>query len=121
MTNFRQDLLYSFRQLRNNKIFSIVAVLTLALGIGATTAMFSIIYGVLLRPLPFRDPQRVVLVSERADKFPLLSASWQNFSDWRDQNHVFEELGAVRSFSMSMTGNGDPQQIPSQMVTGNLF
>ena len=78
MSNLRQDLKFSIRQLRINKLFSVVAVLTLALGIGATTAIFSVVYGVLLRPLPFRDPQRIMLVSERADKFPLLSASWQN-------------------------------------------
>src|SRR5512140_1890682 len=121
MTNFRQDLLYSFRQLRNNKIFSIVAVLTLALGIGATTAIFSVVYGVLLRPLPFRDPQRLMLISERADKFPLLSASYQNFRDWRAQSTSFEEFGAVRNLTMSVTGAGEPQQVPAEMVTGNLF
>ena len=121
MSNLRQDLKYSIRQLRNNKLFSGVAVLTLALGIGATTAIFSVVYGVLLRPLPFRDPQRVVLVSERADKFPLLSASWQNYNDWRNQSTSFESFGAVRNLTMSITGGGEPEQVPAEMVTGNLL
>lgn len=121
MSNLRQDLQYSLRQLRNNKIFSVVAVLTLALGVGATTTIFSVVYGVLLRPLPFRDPQRLVLVSERADKFPILSASYQNFVDWKTQSTSFEEFGAVRPMTMAVTGSGDPEQVPAEMVTGNLF
>lgn len=121
MSNLRQDLQYSLRQLRNNKIFSVVAVLTLALGVGATTTIFSVVYGVLLRPLPFRDPQRLVLVSEKADKFPILSASYQNFKDWKTQSTSFEEFGAVRPLTMAVTGSGDPEQVPAEMVTGNLF
>ena len=121
MSNLRQDLQYSLRQLRNNKIFSAVAVLTLALGIGATTAIFSIVYGVLLRPLPFRDPQRVVFVSERADKFPLLSASYLNYKDWKSQSRSFEEFGAVRPLAMAVTGKGEAEQVQAEMVSGNLF
>jgi putative ABC transport system permease protein len=121
MSNLRQDLRFSIRQLRINKLFSVVAVLTLALGIGATTAIFSVVYGVLLRPLPFRDPQRIMLVSERADKFPLLSASWQNYRDWQSQSTSFEEFGAVRNLTMSVTGSGEPEQVPAEMVSGNLL
>jgi predicted permease len=121
LSTLKQDLQYSFRQLRKNKLFSLVAILTLALGIGANTAMFSVIYGVLLRPLPFRDPARLVLVSERAEQFPILSASYQNFRDWKTQSSSFQEFGAVRNFTMSLTGEGDPEQIPSEMVTGNLL
>ncbi len=121
MSNLRQDLKYSLRQLRINKLFSTVAILTLALGIGATTAIFSVVYGVLLRPLPFRDPQRLMLVSERADKFPLLSVSWQNYRDWQSQSTSFEEFGAVRNLTMSVTGGGEPEQVPAEMVSGNLL
>ncbi len=121
MSNLRQDLKYSLRQLRINKLFSTVAILTLALGIGATTAIFSVVYGVLLRPLPFRDPQRLMLVSERADKFPLLSVSWQNYRDWQSQSTSFEEFGAVRTLTMSVTGGGEPEQVPAEMVSGNLL
>ena len=116
-----RDLKFALRQLRSAKVFTAVAVLTLALGIGCNTAIFSVFYAVLLRPLPFADADRVMLVSEHTDRFPLLSASWQNFRDWRAQSTSFEEFGAVRSLTMSLTGNGEPEQIPSQMVTGNLL
>jgi putative ABC transport system permease protein len=116
-----RELRFALRQLRRAKVFMAVAVLTLALGIGCNTAIFSVFYGVLLRPLPFFDADRLVLISEHADRFPLLSASWQNFRDWRSQSTSFEEFGAVRSLTMSLTGNGEPEQVPSQMATGNLL
>lgn len=116
-----RELIFALRQLRRAKVFTAVAILTLALGIGCNTAIFSVFYGVLLRPLPFAEADRLVLISEHADRFPLLSASWQNFRDWRSQSTSFEEFGAVRSLTMSLTGNGEPEQIPSQMATGNLL
>lgn len=116
-----KELQFALRQLRRAKVFTVVAVLTLALGIGCNTAIFSVFYGVLMRPLPFPDADRIMLISERADKFPLLSASWQNFSDWRTQNSTFEQFGAVRVLTMALTGNGEAEQIPAQMATGNLL
>src|ERR1700757_3985854 len=102
-------------------VFTVVAVVTLALGIGCNTAIFSVFYSVLLRPLPFPDPDRLVLVSERARQFPTLSVSWQNFTDWKAQSTSFEELGAARVVTMALTGSGEPEQIPGQMITGNLL
>lgn len=119
--SFVRDLQFSIRQLRRSKIFAGVATITLALGIGCNTAIFSVFYSVLLRPLPFPDPDRVVMVSERARQFPILSASWQNFTDWKAQSTSFEELGAARVFTMALTGNGEPEQIPAQMISGNLL
>lgn len=116
-----QDIRYSLRQLGRAKLFTSLAVLTLALGIGSNTALFSAVYGVLLRPLPFRDPDRLVLVSERARQFPILSASYQNFTDWQKQSTSFEEFGAARTFAVTLTGHGEPEQIPAQMMTGNLL
>jgi putative ABC transport system permease protein len=116
-----RDLQFSFRQLRKSKVFTIVAVVTLALGIGCNTAIFSVFYSVLLRPLPFPDPSRVVIVSERATQFPILSVSWQNLKDWETQSTSFEEFGAARNFTSALTGNGEPEQIPSQMISGNLL
>src|SRR3954466_16398775 len=92
-----QDVRYSLRQLGRARLFTSLAVLTLALGIGSNTALFSAVYGVLLRPLPFRDPDRLVLISEHANAFPILSASYQNFRDWQTQSTSFEEFGAARS------------------------
>ena len=116
-----RDLQFSFRQLRKSKVFTIVAVVTLALGIGCNTAIFSVFYSVLLRPLPFPDPNRVVIVSERATQFPILSVSWPNLRDWETQSTSFEEFGAARVFTSALTGNGEPEQIPSQMISGNLL
>ncbi len=116
-----KELQFAVRQLRRAKVFTVVAVLTLALGIGCNTAIFSVFYGVLMRPLPFPDADRIMLISERADKFPLLSASWQNFRDWRTQNTTFEQFGAVRVLTMALTENGEAEQIPAQMATGNLL
>jgi len=116
-----QDVRYSLRQLGRAKLFTSLAVLTLALGIGSNTALFSAVYGVLLRPLPFRDPDRLVLISEHANAFPILSPSYQNFRDWQTQITSFEEFGAARSLNVTLTGHGEPEQIPAQMITGNLL
>jgi putative ABC transport system permease protein len=115
--NFR----YALRRLKNDKGFACVAVLTLALGIGANSAMFSIVNAVLLRPLPYRDPQRLVLLAEHWPQFPRLTVSYLNFRDWRDQSHSFEAVGAVRNALMTMTGTAEAERIPSQHVTANLF
>jgi len=87
MNNFLQDLRYALRLLTKKPGFTIIAILTLALGIGANTAIFSVVNGVLLRPLPFRDPSRLVLVTEKSD-LPTISTSFENYMDWRDQSHA---------------------------------
>jgi putative ABC transport system permease protein len=116
-----KDLQFSLRQLRKAKVFAVVAVATFALGIGCNTAIFSVFYSVLLRPLPFSDPDRLVIVSERATTFPMLTASWLNFKDWKAQSTSFEEFGATRVMTMALTGSGQPEQIPGQMISGNLL
>ena len=105
MLTLAQNLRLAFRRLKNNPGFTVVAVLTLALGIGANTAMFSIVNAVLLRPLPYRDPQRLMLLAEHWPQFPRLSLSYLNYKDWRDQSHSFEAVGAVRNNQMTMTGD----------------
>ena len=120
MSLFR-DLQFSIRQLRKAKVFTAVAVGTLALGIGCNTAIFSVFYSVLLRPLPFSDPNRLVIVSERAANFPMLSASWLNYKDWKAQSTSFEEFGATRTLTMALTGSDQPEQIPGQMISGNML
>ena len=115
------DCRFAIRRLRRSPGFTIVAVLTLALGIGANSAMFSIINAVLLRPLPYRDPQNLVLLSEHWPQFPKLSLSYLNYKDWRDQSHSFAAVGAVRNFVVTMTGGQEAERIPSQNATANLF
>jgi hypothetical protein len=116
-----KDLQFSLRQLRKAKVFAVVAAVTLALGIGCNTAIFSVFYSVLLRPLPFSDPDRLVIVSERATNFPMLTASWLNYKDWKAQSTSFEEFGATRVVTMALTGTGQPEQVPGQMISGNLL
>ncbi len=121
MDTLLQDLRFALRQLRRAPVFTFVAVLTLALGIGANSAIFSVVNAVLLRPLPYRDPDRLVLLSERTPRFPLLSVSYLNYRDWRDQGTSFEAVGAVRNTAVTLTGDGEPERLPAQMATANLF
>ncbi|HEY2495736.1 MAG TPA: ABC transporter permease [Candidatus Angelobacter sp.] len=121
MFTLAQNFKFALRRLKSNPGFTVVAVLTLALGIGANSAMFSIVNAVLLRPLPYRDPQRLVLLAEHWPQFPRLSLSYLNYKDWRDQSHSFEAVGAVRNNVMTMTGVTEAERLPTQNVTANLF
>src|SRR6266478_5946259 len=118
------DLKFAFRQLLKNPGFTAVAVLTLALGIGANTAIFSLINAVLIRPLPFRDPDRLVWTwgnirngGNRASVSPL------DFLDYRQRNQTFEEFAAMISVPLSanLTGGGEPERLSAAGVTGNYF
>ncbi len=113
-----QDLHYGARVLLKDPSFTLVAVLTLALGTGATTAIFSVVDAVLLHPLPFRDPSRLVVVWENflTLNHPHNVAAPANFMDWESQNTVFEGMTAVADIHANLTGSGDPQQI----VVGNV-
>jgi putative ABC transport system permease protein len=115
-----QDLRYAFRLLARNPGFTAIAILTMALGIGANTAIFSVVNAVLLRPLQFRDPARLVIVAEKSP-YPFISTSYQNWMDWRDQNHSFESLEAVRSATIALTGAGEPERLNVHMATAGLF
>src|SRR6202047_5196202 len=108
MTGLTQDLRYALRQLHKSPGFAAVAVVTLALGIGANTAIFSVVNGVLLRPLAFGDPSRLVIVAEKSP-FPTISTSYQNYVDWRDQSRSFESMEATRTTGLSLTGAGEPE------------
>jgi putative ABC transport system permease protein len=98
-----------------------VTIITLALGIGATSAIFSVVNGVLLRPLPFPHSDRVVLLMEQTKAFPRFTVSYQNFVDWRAQAKSFESLAAVRNTVVTLSGAGEPERLPAQMATANLF
>jgi putative ABC transport system permease protein len=120
MQNLLQDLRYAFRLLAKSPGFTAIAILTLALGIGANTAIFSVVNGVLLRPLAFRDPSRLVIVAEKSS-FPTISTSYQNFVDWRDQSRAFESMEGTRATGLSLTGAGDPELLTARMATAGLF
>src|SRR5436853_328661 len=107
------DLRFALRQLLKNPGFTAVAVLTLALGIGANTAIFSVISGVLVRPLPFKEPGQLVRLYESRPKVSLLQGtiSPPTFQDWRQQNTVFEGMSAFHGGSLNLTGGGEPERL----------
>ena len=117
------DLRYAARLQRKNPAFTIVAVIALALGIGANTAIFSVVNTVILRPLPYKDPDRLVMVWEDATKqgYPRDTPAAANFVDWRDQNHVFEGMAAITDDSFNLTGSGEPERLEGHRVSANLF
>src|SRR5262245_54315489 len=115
------DLRYGLRVLLKAPGFTIVAVLTLGLGIGANAAMFSLVIGVLLRRLPFRVPDRVFIVYSTAPQFSRMSSSYPNFLDWEKRNKSFSSIAAFRSESYNLTGQGQPERVPLAMVSASLF
>ncbi len=120
---FLRDARYAIRQLRKSPAFTIAAVLTLALGIGANTAIFSVVKAVLLNPLPYKDPDRLVMVWERNlhRGWPHNIVSAANFVDWREHNHVFTSMAAFKARAFALTGSGDPLEVNAEQVTPNLF
>jgi putative ABC transport system permease protein len=117
------DLKFAFRQLLKNPGFTAVAVLTLALGIGANTAIFSVVNGVLLRPLPYPEPDRLLMIFESNPKAGWLkfSVAPPNFVDWRAQNELLENLAAVIGANYSLTGEDKPERILGTRVSASLF
>ena len=120
MSNLLHDLRYAFRLLLKSPAFTAIAIITLALGIGANTAIFTVVNAVLLRPLAFRDPSRLVIIAEKS-KFPTISVSYQNWMDWRDQSHSFESVEATRGATITLTGSGEPERLNVRMATAGLF
>jgi predicted permease len=118
-----QDLRYGARILRRNPGFAAVAILTLAIGIGANVMIFSVVNGVLLRPLSFPESQRIVTVWETDANRGVVhgTASAAELLDWRDMNHSFQDLSGWRALYFTMTGNGEPEQVWGSQVSGNFF
>ncbi len=117
-----QDLRYSARMLRKQPGFTVIAVLTLALGIGANTAVFSIVNAVLLRPLPYQAPERLMILRESVSGGVNSTVSYPNFADWRAQNTVFASIAAVRqNESFNLTGTGEPERLQGQLVSAEFF
>jgi len=119
----RQDVRFGIRSLIRRPGFATVAVLTLAVGIGATTAIFSLIDSVLLKPLPFHEPDRLALVWEKRPRFnqPRIEASPPNYVDWQKQVEAFESLAAYSNSFVNLTGAGSPERLFAAQVTPNLF
>src|SRR4051812_27108367 len=123
MRMFLHDLRYAARALRRSPVYTLVAIATLALGIGANTAIFSVVHAVALQALPYPDAARLVRLWEKNDKLqiPRFSASVPNYVSWRERAHSFEQLGAWRNSSATLTTGGEPQRVTRLEVTANLL
>ena len=123
MQTLLKDIRYGVRSLSKRPGFTAIAVITLVLGIGANTAIFSVVNAVLLRPLPFSDPGRLTQlweakVSKGRNEIP---ASYPNFADWKDRNRVFEQVAAYSDWNFNLTGIGEPERIRSAIVSPEFF
>jgi predicted permease len=116
-----QDLRYGLRAMRRSPGFTAVAVLTLGLGIGANTAIFSVVNGVLLNPLPFPHPDELVAVHESKQNFERGSIPYPNFLDWQRENRSFSEMAIFRNFGFNLTGAGDAEQVSGLFVSSDFF
>ena len=121
LENLLQDARYGMRMLVKNPGFTAVVVLTLALGIGANTAIFSVVNGVLLSPLPFPNAKRVVSMFQDKPNFPKGSISYPNFLDWQHDNRTFESIAAYRWADGSISGVGEPEEVKAQRVSATFF
>jgi len=123
LENLLNDVRFGLRMLRKSPSFTFFAVAVLALGIAANSAIFSIADNVLIRPLPYRDTNRLVMVWEDASAydFPKNTPAPGNFNDWRARNQVFEDVAAIANASLNLTGDGNPEDLIGKRVTANLF
>ncbi|MCE9669745.1 ABC transporter permease [Myxococcus stipitatus] len=121
MTDFLQELRHALRMLTKHPAFTAIAVATLALGIAANTAIFSVVNAVLLSPLPFPDQDRLVMAWTRLPASPRWTVSPANFLDWRRQDDVFESMAAIAPLSVNLTGDGTPERLRAASVSSNFF
>src|ERR1051325_3704228 len=123
MDALRQDLKYSLKLLRNNPAFTLVAILTLALGIGANSAIFSVVNGVLLRPLPFKEPERLARVWSKFEKMGL-AQNWisePELFDLKDRSQTLEDVAAFVTGGLNLADNNDPRRVTACWSTASLF
>ena len=121
LDSLARDVRYGLRMLRRHPGFTVVAVLTMALGIGANTAIFSVVNAVLLHSFPYKDPNQLVLLAEKRRGMSLLALSYPDFVDLHSQNHVLESVGAVRRWNPNLSGGGEPSRLQAAMITAEIF
>ncbi|MBA3317444.1 MAG: ABC transporter permease [Gemmatimonadales bacterium] len=121
MSDLLRDLRYALRSLLKSPGFALITVVTLALGIGANTAIFSVVNAVLLRPLPFREPERLILVRETYSGGLVGSVSGPNFLDWQSRGRSFEGMAASRGTALAMVGEGEPEEVRGALVSADFF
>jgi putative ABC transport system permease protein len=121
MNTLIKDIRYGIRMLLKSPGITAVVILALALGIGANTAIFSVVNAVLLRPLPYQEPERLVFLNEKNPTIDEMSISYPNFTDWRNQNQVFENIGVYNVRPYNLTGWGDAERINTGQLSADLF
>ncbi|MDH5197670.1 MAG: ABC transporter permease, partial [Gemmatimonadota bacterium] len=121
MPHLLDDLRFAGRSLAKRPGFAAVVVATLAIGVGANSAIFSVVNGVLLEPIPVREPARLVVPDVISPLGYSISLSIPNFRDWRERNRVFESFGAVMTRNQTLTGLDRPQMIEARLVLGDFF
>jgi putative ABC transport system permease protein len=121
MDTLWRDIRHGARTVVTQPGFSVVAILTLAIAIGANTAIFSFVDGALLKPLPYRDPASIVMLWEKPPGGDRNGISTLNFLDWKAQNTVFEHIAAVSGAPFTLTANGDPQEFAASTVSASYF
>jgi predicted permease len=121
LEEFLQDLRHGARSLRKNPGFTAIAILTLALGIGANTSLFSVVNGVLLNPLPYLHSEQLITLHESKPNFKNGSVSYPNFLDWQKDNHTFSAMAVTRRYTFSLTGLGEAEQVRARFVSSDFF
>ena len=121
MTHLLQDIVYGFRWLRLHPAFTLLSIATLAAGIGVNTAMFSVIHTVLLDPLPYHEPDRLVWMNESGDGVSNRWLSYPNYQDWSSRNQSFEAMSVFRGWSVNFTGSGEAESLDARMVSHGYF
>jgi len=120
MCNFWEDLRYSLRLFPKSPGFTLIAGLAVALGVGANTAMFSVVNGVLLRPLPYPEPNRLIMAYENTQDFSHSSLAYPNFLDWQRENHCFAGIATFRD-EFILTGSRQPEHLSGDYISASLF
>jgi putative ABC transport system permease protein len=121
MMTLLNDIRYGARMLLKNPGVTIIVIIALALGIGANTAIFSVVNAVLLRPLPYQESERLIFLNEKSPVLDEMSISYPNFVDWRQQNQTFEKMGVYNRASYNLTGAGEAERIVTGQVSADLF
>src|SRR3954451_8777163 len=121
MTGLLQDLRYALRQFRKEPGLAAVVIITVALGIGANTALFSVVNGVLLNPLPYPHPEQLVALRESKANFEFGSIPYPNFRDWQKDNRTFSSMAVWRNSAFSLTGRGEAEQVNGQFISSDFF
>src|SRR5690349_8800002 len=121
MATLWQDIRYGVRMLWKNRAISAIVILALALGIGANSAIFSVVNTVLLRPLPYAESDRLVFLNEKSPVLDEMSISYPNFLDWREHNQSFEKIGVYNRGSYNLTGTGDAERIITTQMSADMF